>query len=50
MGVAAEASPYTGEIQVDPDFRLTPHRAASTGFVDPSDNRWWVATHQREFS
>jgi PhnB protein len=20
------------------------------GFVDPSDNRWWVATHQREFS
>jgi PhnB protein len=20
------------------------------GFVDPFDNRWWVATHQREFS
>ena len=20
------------------------------GFVDPFDNRWWVATHLREFS
>jgi hypothetical protein len=40
----------SGRSDLDPGADRAVLGDRTCGFVDPFDNRWWVATHLREFS